>query len=256
MRKIFLTTVTSLFVTLSGAGVTFAQDGSDVPDLVPIEVQVCSYRDGKDSGDYDNAMDKMKKWMDENDAQPYAAFKLDPFYAGDQEFDFVYIGVWANGTSMGKDIVQYRASAGDAIAASEDVVDCAGSNLMTSLNIMRAEGDAPDSFVLTVTDCSVADGRSIRDALGALTEYGEYRNATGSPGNMWVWFPSFGSGGDDFDFKLASSYAGIEAFGNNFQWNRDNQAYMKRRELFTGLLDCNVARSYVGNTIVNTLPAN
>ncbi len=59
-----------------------------------------------------------------------------------------------------------------------------------------------------------------------------------------------------FDFKLASSYASIEAFGNNFQWNRDQQAYLKRGELFNGLLDCDVARSYTGSTIVNTLPDN
>ena len=256
MRKILLTFVASLLVTLSGAGLTFAQDGSDVPNLVPIEVQTCSYRDGKDSGDYDNAMDKMRAWMDSNDAQPYAAFKLDPFYAGDQDFDFVYIGVWASGASMGKDIAQYRASAGDAIAASEDVVDCAGSNLMTSLNVMRSGGDAPDEFVLAVTDCTVADGRSTRDAIGAIREYGQYRDTTGSPGAMWVWFPSYGSGEEDFDFKMVSSYAGIEGFGNNFQWNRDNQAYIKRQELFDGLLDCNVARSYVGTEIVNTLPGN
>jgi hypothetical protein len=73
---------------------------------------------------------------------------------------------------------------------------------------------------------------------------------------MWVWFPSYGNGDEDFDFKLANSYASIEAFGNNFQWNRDQQAYLKRGELFNGLLDCDVARSYTGSTIVNTLPDN
>ena len=96
----------------------------------------------------------------------------------------------------------------------------------------------------------------IRDAIGALTEYGEYRNATGSPGGMWVWFPSYGNCDEDYDFKLANSYASVEAFGSNFQWNRDNQAYLKRSELFNGLLDCNVARSYTGTTLVNTLPTN
>lgn len=256
MRKFLLTSIASFFVTLWGAGIAFAQDGSDVPNLIPIEVDVCSYRDGKDSGDYDKAMDRMKQWMDDNDAQPYAAFKLDPFYAGNQEFDFVYIGVWASGASMGQDIVQYRASAGAAIEAAEEVADCVGSTMMTSLNVMQPPADGPDSFVLTVTDCNVEDGRSTRAAVAALREYGEYRNANGSPGGMWVWFPSYGSGNEDYSFKLASSYAGIEAFGNNFQWNRDQQAYIKRTELFSGLLDCNVARSYTGSTIVNTLPTN
>jgi hypothetical protein len=256
MRKILLTIGASLLVALSGVGLSFAQDGSDVPDLVPIEISVCSYKDRKDSDDLDKANAMMRKWMDENDAQPFASFQLDPFYAGDQEFDFVSIGVWANGTSMGKDIAQWRSDAGDAIAAFDDAVDCGGSTMFTSLNVMQPAADSLDSFVLTVTDCNVADGRSTRDAIGALREYGEYRNSTGSPGGMWVWFPTYGSGDEDFDFKMASSYASIEAFGNNFQWNRDNQAYLKRGDLFNGLLDCNVARSYTGSTIVNTLPDN
>jgi hypothetical protein len=256
MRKFLLTTVASLLVVLSGAGLSFAQDGSDVPNLVPIEMSVCNYRDGKDSDDYDNATDMMKKWMEDNDGEPYASFLLSPFFAGDQEFDFVSVGVWTSGASMGKDMANWGATAGDEIAAMDDAVDCRGSTMFTSLNVMQPSGDGPDSFVLTVTDCNVADGRSTRDAVGALREYGEYRNATGSPGRMWVWFPTYGNGDEDYNFKLASSYASVEAFGNNFQWNRDNQAYLKRSELFNGLLDCNVARSYTGKTIVNTIPAN
>jgi hypothetical protein len=255
MRKFLLTIGASLLVALSGVGLSFAQDGSDVPDLVPIEISVCSYKDGKDSGDLDRANAMMRKWMDDNDAEPFASFQLDPLFAGDQDFDHVSIGVWANGISMGKDMAQWMASASDERAAFADAVDCSGSTMFTSLNVMEP-GEGTGTFVLTVTDCTVADGRSTRDAVGALREYGEYRNATGSPGGMWVWFPTYGDGNSDFDFKMASSYASIEAFGNNFQWNRDNQAYIKRTELFRGLLDCNVARSYNGSTIVNTIPDN
>ena len=57
----------------------------------------------------------------------------------------------------------------------------------------------------------------------------------------------------DFNFKLASSYSSMEEFGKYFQWNRDMQGYLKRNELFGGLLDCNVARAYTGDTLVNTL---
>jgi hypothetical protein len=255
MRKILLTIAASLLLTLSGVGLSFAQDGSDVPDLVPIEISVCSYQDGKDSGDYAKATQKMAKWMEDNDSEPYASFQLSPLFAGNQEFDFVTVGVWTSGTSMGKDMAQWVSTAGDEIAALGDAADCGGSSMYTSLNVMQP-GDGADSFVLAVNDCNVADGRSTRDAIGALREYGEYRNATGSPGGMWVWFPSYGNGDEDFDFKLANSYASIEAFGNNFQWNRDQQAYLKRGELFNGLLDCDVARSYTGSTIVNTLPDN
>ncbi len=168
MRKILLTIVASLLLTLSGVGLSSAQDGSDVPNLVPIEVSVCSYNDRKDSDDYDKAAGMMKKWMEDNDSEPYASFQLNPLYAGNQEFDFVTIGVWTSGTSMGKDLAQWMSTAGDEIAALEDAVDCSGATMFTSLNVMQPPGDAPDSFVLTVRDCSVADGRSVRDALGAM----------------------------------------------------------------------------------------
>lgn len=256
MRKLLLTFVASLLVTLCGAGLALAQDGSDVPTLMPIEIDTCSYNNRRDSDDYDKAMGMMTKWMNDNDSEPYAAIKLNPFFAGEQDFDFVYLGVWLSGTDMGKDMAAWTASAGDVLEAMDDAVTCAGASMFTSLNIMPLQGDAPDSFVLTVTDCNVAEGRSTSDAIGALQEYGEYRNATGSPGRMWAWFPTYGNGDEDFDFKLASSYRDIEAFGNNFQWNQDNQAYIKRRELFSGLLDCNVARSYLAETIVNTLRDN
>jgi hypothetical protein len=152
MRKILLTTVVSFLVTLSGAGLSYAQDGSDVPNLVPIEISVCSYKDRKDSDDYDEAMGMMKKWMEDNDGEPFASFQLNPLYAGNQEFDFVSIGAWASGTSMGKDVAQWSSTAADEIAAIEDAVDCSGATMFTSLNVMQPPGDGSDSFVLIVTD--------------------------------------------------------------------------------------------------------
>jgi len=256
MRKILIGFFSTIVIALSGGITSFAQDGADVPDLTPIEIMLCTYRDGMDSDDHDNAMDEMKEWMEENGTEPYAAWRLNPFYAGNQEFDFVYLGAWSNGSSMGRDITQYGGTAGDAIEAANEVADCGIQSMYTSLNVKEPDGDGTGNFVLTVTDCSTADGRSTRDAIDALVEYGEYRDASGSPGGTWVWFPTYSDGSEDFDFKVANSYSSIEAFGNNFQWNRDNQAYIKRLELFSGLLGCNVARSYIGNTIVNTIPSD
>lgn len=255
MRKLLFTIFTSIVVTLSGVGLSFAQDDSDVPDLTPIELQLCSYRDGQDQADYDKAVGLMTKWMDDNDAEPYAAWRLSSLYTGARTgFDFIYLGAWSSGASMGRDIAQYFATAGDAIEAANKAADCANTQMYTSLNVKESDGDGRGDFVLTVTDCTVADGRTTRDAIGALEEWGQYRDANGSPGGMWVWFPTYGDGDADYNFKLASSYSSIESFGNYFQWNRDMQGYLKRNELFRGLLDCNVARAYTGDTLVNTLP--
>ena len=254
MKKILFTIFTSMVVTLSGVGSSFAQDDSDVPNLTPIELQLCNYHNGQDRADYDKAVGKMQQWMDDNDAEPYAAWRLQSFFTGARTgFDFIYLGAWASGTSMGKDIAQYRATAGDAIAAAEKAADCANSQMYTSLNVKESDGDGTGDFILTVTDCTVADGRTTANAIDALVEWGQYRDANGSPGGMWIWFPRYGDGDADFNFKLASSYSSMEEFGNYFQWNRDMQGYLKRNELFGGLLDCNVARAYTGDTLVNTL---
>ncbi len=256
MMKIRICITAAIAVAFSGMGLSFAQDEADVLDLRPIEIDVCSYSDGQDQDDYDNVMARMVKWMEDNDSEPYAAWRLNKLYAGDQDFDFVYLGAWSSGTSMGKDVAQYASSAGDIIEAINNVVECAGLSMFTSLNVKESDGDGTGSFVLTVSDCNVADGHRTGDAIRALVEYGEYRDATGSPGGMWIWFPTLGNGEEDFDFKLASSYRSVEALGDAFQWNMDNQAYIERRELFTGLLSCNVPRGYIGDTIVNTLPTD
>ena len=100
MKKVLLTIFTSIVVTLSGVGSSFAQDDSGVPDLTPIELQLCNYRDGQDQADYDKAVGLMTKWMDDNDAEPYAAWRLKSLYTGARTgFDFIYLGAWVSGTS-------------------------------------------------------------------------------------------------------------------------------------------------------------
>ena len=255
MKKILTSITSAIVVAFSGLSVSVAQDDMAVPDLIPIELMACSFRDGQDQSDYDRVNARMVEWMEDNDSEPYAGFQLNPIYAGNQDFDFVYVGVWANGSSMGTDITEYAATAGDISDASNEVVDCPGSSMYTSLQLRETASDGPaDGFVLTLSDCEVAKGRSVRDAIDALREYGAYRDASGAPtGGTWVWFPTLGNGEEDFDFKLANSYANVQGFGDGFQWNRDQQAYIKRTELFGGLLSCNTARGYVGDTIVNTL---
>lgn len=258
MKRILIGIASALAVAASGAGVAFAQDDGP-PNFVPVEMQVCNYHDGKDSGDLDDALDDMLEWMEDNDSAPYAAWILNKFFAAaDREFDFLYLGAWPNGSTMGTDIAHYLSTAGDAIAAYADVADCPASFLFASLNVKEPpESDGQgDGFVVTMSDCSVADGRKTADAIGAMREYGAYRDANGSPGGTYLWFPAYGGGAAEFDFKLVNTHASVEAFGNNYQWIVENAAYLKQAELMDGLVDCDVARAYAGDTIVNTMVGN
>ncbi len=249
--KILMTVVASVGTMFSSTCLSIEPDA---PDLRPIEINFCNYRDGHHKEDYNKVMGRMAQWMEENNSQPYATWRLDKLFAGEQDFDFVVVGAWTSGTSMGKDITQYMASASDISVAVSEIVDCSGLSLFSSLNVKATDGDGIGRFVLTVSDCIVAGGHSARAAIQAIIEYGEYRTSNGSPGGMWVWLPTLGSGDEDFDFKLASSYRNVEAFGAAFQWDRDNQADLKRDTLFRNLLKCDVPRGYEGETLINTLP--
>ena len=258
MKKILIGKSTAIIVALSGVNISFAQDG-EPPNFTPLEMQACNYKDGKDSSDFDAAMVKMVKWMDDNNSQPYAAWRLNKFYTGpDRQFDFLYIGAWPNGPTMGKDITEYRETAGDEIEAFEEVVECPGSQLLASLETKAApEGDLRrEDVVITMSDCKVAEGRKTADAIAAVRAYGEYRTANGSPGGTWLWFSVYGGGAVDGDFKVVNSHSSIEALGDSFQWSVENASYVKSAELFDGLLDCDVARAYTGDNIVNTFPTD
>lgn len=258
MRKLFISIIAAIVVAFSGGSISYAQDDGP-PNFVPLEMQACTYKDRKDSDDFDDAMDRMTKWMEDNDAAPYAAWRLNKFYTGaDREFDFLYLGAWPNGSTMGQDIAHYLATAGDAIEAYDEVADCQSNLMFASLNVKAPpESDGQgDGFVLTMSDCNVADGRKTADAIAAVRAYGEYRDANGSPGGTWLLFPAFGGGQAEFDFKLVNGHSSVEAFGNSYQWIVENAAYLKQGELFEGLLECDVARAYLGDTIVNTMTQN
>lgn len=258
MKRILFSIASAIAVAISGVSVTLAQDGGP-PNFVPVEMQVCNFNDGKDGDDLQNAMDEMVDWMEKSDSAPYAAWTLSKFFvAPNLEFDFLYLGAWPNGSTMGKDTAHYRSSAADAIAAFDDVAECPGTFLYASLNVKQPpENDGQgDGFVVTMSDCTVADGRKTEDAIAAIRAYGAYRDANGSPGGTYLWFPAYGGGTAVFDFKMVNTHASMEAFGNNYQWIVENAAYRKQGELLDGLVDCDVARAYAGDTVVNTMAGN
>jgi hypothetical protein len=258
MKKYLISIAVSIAISLSGISLSFAQDGGP-PNFVPVEMQVCNYRDGKDRDDLDKSLNEMTAWMADNDSEPYAGWIVEKWITGGtQEFDFLFLNAWPNGSTMGKDITEYGATAGDAIEAFNDVAECPATLLLGSLTVKEPPEGASDAddFVLTITDCNVADGRKVQDAISAVREYSAYRDANGSVGGTYLWFPVLGGGDEEFNFKLVNSYASIQAYGDSYQWNIENASYMKRRELSEGLLDCNVARAYVGDTIINTMTGN
>ena len=255
MKKLLAAAVVAIIVPCMGVGIAAAQEEGAPRTFIPVELNVCNYAEGKDREDYDRALGVMTEWMEDNESEPYLALLLSPAYAGDPEFDFVYVGAWPSGSGMGRDLAHWFATADDAIAAMDEATDCGVSAMFGGTTIKAPpEGPPPDEFMLSISDCTVEDGRTVDEALAALEEWGAYRDATGSPGGMFVWFPAYGDGEADYTFKLLNSHRSAEAFGDFWQWFVDNAAYRKQGELLGGLLSCDVPRMYGAELVVSTWP--
>jgi hypothetical protein len=250
MKRLLLA-MTSAALTLSMAvSTTQAQDG--VPQFVPVEMWACSFNDGKDQEDMDDVYDL---FIGEDNESPYAAWQINPYFAGNlnQQFDFLYLGAWANGAAMGAGVAGDLAS-DDVSEAWDDAVNC-GALMFASLTIEETPepGEAGDDFILTIQDCNVGHAVSNGQASSAIRAYNDYRVANGLTVATFIWYPIAGGGDADFDFKLVRGYDDAQAWGNANQWIVDNMAYVRRGQLLDGIVSCDESRVYTGRTLMNNL---
>ena len=107
-----------------------------------------------------------------------------------------------------------------------------------------AERENPDNLVVAFSDCNMADGLLFGDVYPALDEWAKYLEEHGSKAGMWVWFPAFGDGEADFDFKLISAYGNLEEQGADWD-SYAAHGWEKAEALFPGKLSCDTSRVYL-----------
>jgi hypothetical protein len=232
-----------------GTTLSFAQDGP--PQFRPVEMWACNFNNGKDQGDMDEVYEDLVEDMGET---AYAAFQLNPYFvSGDQDFDFIYLGAWADGSTMGSSLTEGE----DTSDAWNEAVTCPASLVFASTWLNQPQNDGgTGEFVMTVSDCNNGHAISNGQAAGALRRYNEYEKANGLDVGTLLWYPAFGHGGAEFDFKLVHVYPGAQQLGDSFQWFVDSQAYTVRGNIVDGIVDCDEARVYMGRTLMNNLQAN
>ena len=245
--KIQLLGTTALMLTVSMMAVQ-AQDGP--PSFQPVEMYVCNYRDGQDQGDFDRAL-RMMSEVESSDA-PYAGYQLFPgMVTPEQNFDFIFVGVYGSGTDYGRDMAAYSQMAQDEMEAWNEAAEC-GTSLWASHLLSEAPGDGSDQFMVSFQDCKVADGRSYMQAVEGMRQWVHYRANNGMALPTWAWFPVYGGAQGDFTFKLITGFGGYEDIGNSFSWMVDNEAYLVRDQMLQGLVGCDVGRMYFGREVMDT----
>ena len=246
MKRSMLAAVATVCTLFFGMSISVAQDGPS--HFRPVEIWSCSFNDGMDMDDMNDVYEDINEGPGDSS---YSGFHLDPYFVGarSQDFDFIYLGVWENGSDMS----DFDPSDNDVEDAWNEAANCSGF-LYASTRIQEIPEDAGDAtgpFALVVSDCTIEEGRSAGQAVGAMNRFNDYKVANGSTVPTFVWFPALGDGNADFDFKLVMSFPGMQAYGHFFNWYEDNAIYQAQGAMMDGLVDCDDGRLYFGRNVVS-----
>jgi hypothetical protein len=249
MMKKVLTALVSGALFLSG-GIVIAdshKDAADQPDPAsPVEIFACSYNDGKGPADLDAAVDKWNAWADKQGLDDYSAWTLVPYYAGpEQEFDVIWLGAAPSAKALGRAQDTWLATGGKVQEAFNDASTCNAHANFAALQFKAPpKRENPSNIVISFSDCNMADGLSFDDVAPALGEWADYRKGHGSTSGIWAFFPAYGGGSEEFDFKYIAAWQNLEDQGAD--WDQYSAGgYAKAGELFAGKLDCDSSRVYL-----------
>lgn len=245
MKTILKWAAVCSLVMAAGTGSTLAQDEeSEGPGIIPVELYVCNYHDGKGPADLDSWTAKWNAWADAQAIAPYSAYTMTPFYYGpDQDFDFLWLGVSPDATALGRAHDAWLSKSGSLPADFAAFARCSVHSNFATMNVKQPPDDDATSFVLTFSDCKVGEGKTWDDVQPALSAWSEYRTSNGSQAGMWVMWPAYGGGAVEFDFKFVVSYRSYESLGVDYD-QYASSGYKKAEELFEGVVDCDPSRSY------------
>ena len=252
MKQLLTWTITAcIIIAMTGISNTIAQEGeSEEPSVFPVDVKVCSFKEGMGQVDLDNWFEKFNAWMttwtgSAPTPEGYSAWTLTPFYYGpEQDFDFIWLGTSPNAAALGRGHDGYLNASGDLPIEFQKIANCKAKSNLATMNIKEPpDRDDSTEFVLSFSDCEVAEGKTFDDVEPALKAWSEYKTGHGSEAGMWVMWPAYGGGGADFDFKFAVSHPDYESWGMDYD-QYSKEGYAKATELFGGLLDCDESRAY------------
>lgn len=250
MKKNGLSLFVATLVSAFAMNVAQAEDDSRMSKFVPTEIFACNYLEGKGPSDLDAAVDAWNQHLDSEDADAYAAWTLTrQYYSSEQDFDVLWLGAWKDGNAMGQGRDQYHATGRAIQAKFSAVVDCMGHAGYVSWAYKLPSNygtSTSDTGVMAFTDCNVKDGASYDSIVEGLKGWANVLGESGSEAAIYQWWPVYGGGDEDFDFKIISVYpnhaeqgADLERLGNGDLWR-------KRMELVGDQFDCNVSRVYDG----------
>ncbi len=249
MKRLVAYAACAALIAFAGLAPAVAQEEGNGPTAFPIEAFICSYVDEAGPADLDGWVADWSAWADGAGLADYWAATLVPYYFGaDQEFDFIWLGAASSAASLGSAQDKWVAQGSELRASLAEIIECGAHSNFAALTFRPPPGEgSPDSFVMSFSDCEMAEGVSFDDVAPALAEWAQYGSEQGAMGPIWAFFPAYGGGGEEFDFKYVTGHESLEAQGGTW----DSYAaggHEKATALFADKLDCDSSRVYLGTT--------
>ena len=248
------------FTVLVAAGLTFAAgitcaaehagDEGTTDPATPIELFACNYLEGKGPADVDAWAGAWNAWADEHDLTDYMAWTMVPYYfSPNQDFDFLWLGGSPSARALGRAQDMWLATGQEVAEELGGVSICNAHGNFAVLEFKDPpERENPENIVVSFSDCDMADGVTFDDIAPAFGEWAAYRSEHGSTAGMWVFFPAYGGGGEEFDFKFVTAHQNLEDQGAD--WDQYSESgWRKAAELFGEKLSCDSARVYLAKNV-------
>ncbi len=251
MKLLTRTAGMALACSLLFANTSMAQVSADgMGKILPVHLYVCSYQNGQDAGDLEKVIERWTRYMDDNGTDDYAAWTLTPYhYGGDQDFDVIWMGAYADGNALGAGTDNWLATGGDLRDAFYEVVDCGIHIGLASAMYKAPPGDGtPTNGIITMMDCELNEGHRYRDVRQAEVKWAEHLNGVGSTAGIFHWFPNFGGGDQDFDYKVVNVYSSYTELGKDLERRMNGGDFGVSRDIFRDIDECDDARVYVATS--------
>jgi len=225
----------------------YADEHEGEPSYSPVETYTCHFNEGLGPGDLDETVEAWNAFMDDKGIGTYFAATITPHYFGPDSFDFAWMGVWPDGAAMGEGTDMWLAEGREFMARFAAVADCDTHSNFVSATVKEPPSEIPpDTIVMSVADCNLRDGKTMDEAMSGMAEFAALQSAAGMDGGIWVWWPVYGGGGADFDFKLVEGFPNHATLGKLYDWYGNGGAYVQWDEHIGSAVSCDDSRVYNG----------
>lgn len=247
MKKTLVVNLTAILAFTLGAASAVAEETREEPVITPVETYTCNYNDGQGPADLEKVIDGWSAYMDEQGADNYFAMTLTPHYFGGETFDIGWLGSALSAEELGAGADTWMKHGTKQAAAFANVISCNTHSNFATMQIKESPSEtSPDNIVLTFSNCSAVEGKSMEDVFTAMDAWTAYSIDNGYRNGAWIMFPAYGVDDADFDFKLVNGYDNHTDMGKDYDHYANGGGYQKHAELLGGVLSCDIARVYDG----------